>query len=179
MGVAWMREARARQRRYTRVGDPLRAVGDVRDRARQAYAEWFDRLGWDTFDTLTLPLGARESAAFAWRALARWAALMQFEHGRQMRQVVALEWQARGTAHLHALSYGYRDVSVEAMHAARHAWEEASGGGFARIYPYETTGGAASYCAKYVTKDMELRLVGPWPHYPATVQFDLLWQGLR
>lgn len=170
MGAAWVRQARARMVRYRRQGEPLRSFGDMRDQARQAYGEWFERLGWDTFDTFTLVLGARESAYFAWRALARWSASMQTVHGRQLRQVVALEWQHRGTAHLHALSYGYRDVSLDAIHQARRFWEDASGGGHARVWPYEASGGAAAYCSKYVTKDMELRLLGPWPPYQAAVQ---------
>lgn len=162
---AWMRQARDRQRAYVKAGDPARRFGDARDQARQAYAEWFESLPWHTFDTFTLALGARESGPFAWRALDRWRARMHHRHRRALRQAVALEWQDRGTAHLHALTFGYSDVSLHEIHMARELWEQASGGGYARIYPYETSGGAAGYCAKYVTKDMELRLLGPWSRY--------------
>lgn len=169
---AWMRQAQSRQRAYLRTGDG-REFGDVRDQARQRYAEWFDSLGWDTFDTFTLVLGARESASFAWRTLDRYRGKMHRRHGRSLRQAVALEWQSRGTAHLHALTFGYQDVSTSEIHAARELWEKASGGGHARIWPYEVTGGAASYCAKYVTKDMELRLLGPWGRYTPWKQVEL------
>lgn len=173
MPTAWMRQARERQRAYMTQGDPGRRFGDVRDEARQRYAQWFDRLPWDTWDTFTLVLGARESQHFIWRALDVWRGKMQARHGRSLRQAVALEWQQRGTAHLHALSFGYHDVSIGEMHEARGLWERSSGGGFARIYPYEVSGGAASYCTKYVTKDMELRLLGPWTRYSPWSQATL------
>jgi hypothetical protein len=168
-----MRQAQERQRRDRQAGE-RRQFGDVRDQARQAYAQWFDSLAWDTFDTFTLVLGARESAGFAWRALDRWRGEMHRRHGRSLRQAVALEWQSRGTAHLHALTFGYHDVSTHELHTAREMWERVSGGGHARIWPYEVTGGAASYCAKYVTKDMELRLLGPWRGYSAWQQRELV-----
>jgi hypothetical protein len=159
VGAAWMRQARDRQRRYR--GDEGRRFGDAHDEAKQAYAEWFKQLPWDWFATFTLVLGARESAAFAWRSLSRWSGMMHNESGRQLRQVAALEYQRRGTAHLHNLIHGVR-AGADPFHAMQ-LWEAASGGGFARIYPYQPEGGAADYCAKYVTKDMELRLIGPWP----------------
>jgi hypothetical protein len=159
MTTAWMRQARERQQRWK--GDESRRFGDAQDEARQAYAAWFDGLRWDWFATFTLAMGARESAAFAWRSLSRWSGMMHTESGRQLRQVAALEYQRRGTAHLHNLVHGVRP-GADPMHAAR-LWQAASGGGLARIEPYRAAGGAASYCAKYVTKDMELRLIGPWP----------------
>lgn len=162
MSTAWMRQARERQRAWLGRGDH-REYGDGVDQAKQAYAAWFSALPWDRFATLTLVMGARESAAFAWRCHKRWSGELARESGRELRQVVALEPQQRGTAHLHALVYGLRP-DADQFHEMT-LWERASGGGFARIYPYEVNGGAADYCSKYVTKDMELRLVGPWPRY--------------
>jgi hypothetical protein len=154
-----MRQARERQRAWGRSGE-RRRFGDQRDEARQAYAEWFDGLPWDLYATFTVVLGARESAPFIWRALKRWSRVMHRENGRELRQVAALEWQDRGTAHLHNLVAG---CGAYDPFRAMRLWEEASGGGHARIYPYAESGGAATYCSKYVAKDMELRLMGPWP----------------
>ncbi len=168
MATAWMRQALDRQRAYELRGDRHR-YGDARDEARQAYAAWFSQLPWDWFATLTIPTGARESAAFIWRAHRRWSRVMHQENGRQLRQVAALEYQRRGTAHLHCLTHGARP-GADPFHAM-HVWESVAAGGFARIHPYEPDGGAATYCSKYVTKDMELRLIGPWPPHRG----PLLW----
>ena len=170
MATAWMRQARMRQRAHEQQGE-RRVFGDARDEARQAYAAWFESLPWDWFATLTIPMGARESGAFIWRCHDRWSARMQQENGRQLRQVAALEYQKRGTAHLHCLTYGARG-DADPFHAM-HVWEWVAAGGFARIFPYEAAGGAATYCSKYVTKDMELRLVGPWQRYRPEVQLAL------
>lgn len=170
MATAWMRQARMRQRAQLLAGE-RRTFGDARDEARQAYAQWFDTLPWDWFATLTIPMGARESAAFIWRCHDRWSARMQQENGRQLRQVAALEYQQRGTAHLHCLTHGAR-AGADPFHAM-HVWELVAAGGFARIFPYNPDGGAATYCAKYVTKDMELRLVGPWPKYSSERQLPI------
>jgi len=167
MSTAWMRQARERQRAYQ--GDPFRRFGDSHDEAKQAYAEWFSRLRWDWFATFTLVLGGRESAAFVWRALDRWSARMHQENDRQLRQVAALEYQRRGTAHLHNLVYGVR-AGADPFHAMT-IWETVSGGGFARIFPYEPDGGAHTYVSKYVAKDMELRLIGPWPQHRGPLLF--------
>jgi hypothetical protein len=163
MGTAWMRQARDRQRAFVQSGDQRR-FGDQRDQARQAYGEWFGALPWDLYATFTVVLGARESAPFIWRALRRWSRVMHRECGRELRQVAALEWQDRGTAHLHNLVAGCG--AYDPFRAMAH-WEEASGGGIARIFPYRESGGAATYCSKYVVKDMELRLIGPWPAWRA------------
>ena len=176
MATAWMRQAQMRQRSQLLAGE-RRTFGDVRDQARQAYAAWFDRLPWDWFATLTIPMGARESAAFIWRAHDRWARVMHHAHGRQLREVAALEYQKRGTAHLHCLVHGARAGGEESRTTDRFdamgAWESVAAGGFARIHAYEPEGGAASYCSKYVTKDMELRLIGPWRAYSGDYQLHL------
>lgn len=161
MTTAWMREARRRQEAYAQHERTDRFVGDMRDQAKQAYAEWFRPLPWDKFATFALVMGARESAGFAWRAHDRWSRTMHHENGRQLRQVVALEYQKRGTAHLHCLVHGVAE-GFDNFHAMA-VWERVSGGGYSRIYDYNPRGGAEDYCAKYVSKDMELRLIGPWP----------------
>jgi hypothetical protein len=170
MATAWVRQARRRAAAFDQAGDRHR-FGDTRDEARQAYAQWFDAMPWDWFATFTLPMGGRESAAFIWRAHQRWSRVMHRVYGRQLRQVAALEYQRRGTAHLHNLVHGVRpprelDVATAERFHAMGVWEKVAAGGFARIHAYEANGGAASYCAKYVSKDLEVRLIGPWPPYP-------------
>jgi hypothetical protein len=132
----------------------------MRWEAWQAYADWFEGLPWEWFCTFTMPLGERVGTLL--RVHKRWSKVMHRENRRQLRQVVAIEYQRNGTPHLHVLAHGIRPDLVGECKGAMRIWERV-GGGYARIWPYCGKGGAAGYCAKYVTKDGELYLVGPWP----------------
>lgn len=136
----------------------------LRWEAWQAYGEWFEGLPWDLFATFTMPDGATLGALDACHR--RWSKIMRRENGGELRQVLAVEYQRNGTPHGHALVYGIapgNEAQVEGWHAAK-LWERV-GGGHARVWPYQGAGGAASYCAKYVTKDGDVRLLGPWASF--------------
>jgi hypothetical protein len=141
----------------------------MRHEQREAYVAWVKQLPWDWFATFTMPAGATLRQLDGVHR--RWAARMQTEVGRQLRELLAIEYQLNGTPHAHGLVYGV--AGFDQFRAMRY-WEEA-GGGFARIFVYDPLLGAAAYCAKYVTKrtDTELRLLGPWPRYRPDVQLEL------
>jgi hypothetical protein len=92
---------------------------------------------------------------------------MEARHGRPLRQAIAIEYQQRGTSHLHALTYGYRAGSEGAFVAAQLLWQRLSGG-IALIAPYQPHGGAATYVTKLVTCDLTPMLLGPWPKFCET-----------
>lgn len=156
-----MTQARRRMAMVARTG---RGEPFMRWEVWQRYGEWFESMPWDLFATLTMPAGASREQLL--RCHARWSRQMAAENGRKLRQVLAIERQKNGTPHAHVLVYGIAPGNApadEGWHAAK-LWERV-GGGHARVWPYTGAGGAASYCAKYVTKDGDVELIGPWPWF--------------
>jgi hypothetical protein len=175
MSQAWMTQARRRMARSNRIGE---GQSLARWEAWQAYGEWFEALPWDWYATFTLHEGS--TVDYLRRRHRKWSAEMHREHGQQLRQAFAIECQRNGTPHGHALIHGVT-VGADPFHAMA-IWEriagrhlEADGKSafqpvFARIFPYSGAGGAASYCAKYVTKDGDIDLIGPWPRFSRSIQ---------
>lgn len=182
MAQGWILQSRRRMARYRRCDWLTRTMpppnpSEGANRAlewevRQSYGEWFESLPWDLFATYTMPFGSTLGQLV--RCHKRWSSEMARENDGELRQVFAIEWQRNGTPHGHALVYGIapgNESSTEGWHAAK-LWERV-GGGIARIWPYRGKGGAASYCAKYVTKRGDLSLLGPWPSVPSPGQLSL------
>lgn len=89
--------------------------------------------------------------------------------------VRATEYQRRGVLHYHALLGG--GVKGLRRLSWMDSWEEI-GGGFARIYPYDSTRGGKVYVTKYAVKGGELDIFLP-RHLEQLLRGGLLPQALR
>lgn len=150
---AWMSQARRRQRASSQAREStLPRV------ASQAYGEVFDTLPWDWFATFTVRGGS--SLEYLQRCHDHWTRLIEAEAGQPLRQAFAIDQHRSGQPHAHVLINGV--LSTQDPRRAGALWRAISGG-IARLSRYVDHGGAASYIAKVVRRDAEIRLLGPWP----------------
>jgi hypothetical protein len=139
--------------------------------------------GWEWYGTFTFREAIHpESADKAyriWYGLLNRAALGEHntEWSWRLFSIRALEWQKRGVLHYHALIGG----GVSDLHRVQWCkyWEQidATRHGMARIYKFDSNGGAEQYCSKYVTKGGNIDLT--MTPYQRTLVADPTLERLR
>jgi hypothetical protein len=112
-----------------------------------AMGDWLRRLPWNAFATLTLAAPVHPEQAH--KRYMRWIAALTRHPARRAAHGPVIwargtELQGRGVIHFHALIAGVAPIPV---FAASKLWEQI-GGGYARIYPYTWSLGAAYYFGK-------------------------------
>lgn len=148
MATAWLNQKRRWMSRDRLNPEPHR-----RDLWPE-YGRFLMARTWDWFATLTFAVEIHPEQAA--RRYDRWARKLRKTNGGEMDHARALERQKRGVIHFHALISNVRKDTTRA--AWMSEWEEI-GEGFARIYDYDPTQGAAYYLGKYVSKGGEVDLL--------------------
>lgn len=133
---------------------------------RTEFGQWVDQLGdeiggWRWYFTGTFRDVERRGTwtqvglQYANRAFVRWldeVVKRAGGHDGPVEHCAAWEWQKdRGVPHVHALVSGTRFLYRKEF---EQWWDKEFG--FAKLLPYDRQRGAASYLAKYVTKDSDM-----------------------
>lgn len=147
-------------------------------RVQDGWAELIGRYPWEWFVTLTFVDDVHPESGL--KSMKYWLSKLNRElYGRRWYKkkpygvywVVALEYQKRGTLHLHLLMSGVKNARRLSY---MDLWEElGSNNGFARIHPVEKQIAVSKYLTKYVAKDGEIYLSDNLPD--VTAGLAALW----
>lgn len=137
--------------------------------AAEEWARWILRSGWyDWFVTLTLVEGGEEQIERYFRI---WLGAINTTTAQKVEGFACMEYQRRGTPHIHALLRAKYEPSLFADKARPNKiatrrlngaalWQQVSKS-YAQIWPaINDKGGACRYVSKYVAKDSLMNIIG-------------------